>query len=35
VVNTGHGFKPVGGEISPSREEISRLIKDFFEKILK
>lgn len=35
VANAGHGFKPVGGEISPSREEISRLIKDFFEKILK
>ena len=35
VANAGHGFKPVGGEISPSRIEISQLIVNFFEQILK
>ncbi len=31
VKNAGHGFAPVGGPIEPSREELSRLIADFFE----
>ena len=35
VANAGHGFKPVGGEISPSRIEISQLIVNFFEQTLK
>lgn len=35
VANAAHGFKPVGGEISPSREEISRRIVSFFEEVLK
>ncbi len=35
VANAGHGFKPVGGEISPSREEISQMIVSFFEERLR
>ena len=35
VANAGHGFKPVSGQISPSREEISQLIVNFFEQTLK
>lgn len=35
VTNAGHGFKPIGGEISPSREEISQRIVSFFEQTLK
>ncbi|MBE7535344.1 MAG: alpha/beta hydrolase [Anaerolineales bacterium] len=35
VANAAHGFKPVGGEISPSREEIVQLTVVFFEEMLK
>jgi len=35
VEHAGHGFKPVGGEPSPSRVEIGALIGDFFEEQLK
>jgi acetyl esterase/lipase len=35
VVNAGHSFQPAGGPISPSREEISQMVVDFFEKQLK
>ncbi|MEB2334969.1 MAG: alpha/beta hydrolase [Anaerolineaceae bacterium] len=35
VANAAHGFKPVGGEISPSREEIVQLTVKFFEEMLK
>ncbi|MBK9007055.1 MAG: alpha/beta hydrolase [Anaerolineae bacterium] len=35
VANAGHGFKPVSGEISPSREEISQMIVAFFEDALR
>jgi len=31
VQNAAHGFRPQGGDISPSREEITRLIADFFD----
>lgn len=34
VMNAGHGFKPEGGQPDPDREEISRLIVDFFKKNL-
>ena len=35
VKNAGHGFKPTGGEIDPSRQEISELIASFFDRWLK
>jgi len=35
VANAGHGFKPVDGEISPVREEISQMIVAFFEETLR
>lgn len=35
VKNAGHGFKPAGGEIAPSREEISAMVVSFFETHLK
>jgi dipeptidyl aminopeptidase/acylaminoacyl peptidase len=35
VENADHNFKPVGGEIFPSREAISELMADFFERTLK
>ncbi len=35
VTNAAHGFRPVGASISPSREEISQLIVEFFEKYLR
>jgi acetyl esterase/lipase len=34
VKNAGHGFAPTGGEPNPSREEIARMIADFFDKKL-
>ncbi len=34
VANAGHGFKPVGGAISPNLEEIARLVCDFFDRTL-
>jgi dipeptidyl aminopeptidase/acylaminoacyl peptidase len=35
VKNAGHGFAPVGGAISPSRMEVTKMIADFFDKDLK
>ncbi len=35
VKNAGHSFAPVGGAISPSRQEISGLVGDFFDRTLK
>jgi acetyl esterase/lipase len=35
VENADHNFKPIGGEIHPSREDISDLLADFFDGILK
>ncbi len=35
VENADHNFKPVGGVINPSRTEISSLMGDFFDSILK
>jgi acetyl esterase/lipase len=35
VRNAGHGFKPVGGNPQPSREELSRMIADFFDGTVK
>ena len=35
VENADHNFKPVGGVIDPSRAEISSLMADFFDSILK
>jgi acetyl esterase/lipase len=35
VKNAKHGFVPAAGPISPSRQEISRMIADFFDKYVK
>ncbi len=35
VSNANHNFKPTGGPIKPTREEISRTMADFFAKWLK
>lgn len=35
VKNAGHGFAPGGGEISPTRSEITAMIVAFFEEHLK
>lgn len=35
VENAGHGFRPIGGEINPSRPEISCMIADFFDEHLR
>jgi acetyl esterase/lipase len=35
VKNAKHGFVPAAGPISPSRQEISRMIADFFDKHVK
>lgn len=35
VKNAGHGFRPIGGEIDPSRREIAALIAAFFDRSLK
>lgn len=35
VVNANHSFKPDGGQINPSRSEITQLIVAFFEETLK
>ncbi|MBI3952209.1 MAG: alpha/beta hydrolase [Acidobacteria bacterium] len=35
VKNAGHGFAPVGGPISPTRPELTRMIADFFDRHLK
>ena len=34
VKNAGHGFAPSGGRISPSRQEIEKLIVEFFSRNL-
>jgi acetyl esterase/lipase len=35
VKNANHNFKPTGGSISPTREEISTMMADFFDLWLK
>ena len=35
VENANHNFKPTGGVIRPAREEISNLMGDFFDRVLK
>jgi acetyl esterase/lipase len=35
VKNAGHGFAPLGGPISPSRQELTKMIADFFDQYLK
>jgi acetyl esterase/lipase len=35
VQNAGHGFRPVGGPIDPSRSQITQMLVDFFTKYLK
>lgn len=35
VKNADHGFNPVGGLMSPTRAEISRMIADFFDRYLR
>jgi acetyl esterase/lipase len=34
VKNAGHSFTPAGGAISPSQDEINRMIADFFDRYL-
>jgi len=34
VVNAGHSFVPMGGPLSPTRLEISRIVGDFFDKTM-
>ncbi|MFA5808936.1 MAG: alpha/beta hydrolase [Thermoleophilia bacterium] len=34
VENAGHGFVPSGGQISPSRQELAKMIVEFFQKEL-
>jgi len=35
VKNAGHGFSPAGGPISPSRQEITQMVADFFDRHLR
>lgn len=35
VKNAGHGFLPIGGKIQPTREEITRMVADFFDEQVK
>jgi acetyl esterase/lipase len=35
VKNAGHGFRQVGGPVSPSEQEITRMVADFFDKHVK
>ncbi len=35
VKNAGHGFAPLGRPISPSRQELTKMIGDFFDQYLK
>ncbi len=35
VKNAGHGFAPSGGDISPSRAELTKMIGNFFDQHLK
>ncbi|MFA5801626.1 MAG: alpha/beta hydrolase [Thermoleophilia bacterium] len=34
VENAGHGFRPDGGQISPTRQELAKMIVEFFRKEL-
>jgi dipeptidyl aminopeptidase/acylaminoacyl peptidase len=34
VKNANHGFAPTGGPISPGRQEITRMVADFFDEHL-
>lgn len=35
VKNAGHGFTPMGGPISPTRQELTTMMGDFFDQYLK
>jgi dipeptidyl aminopeptidase/acylaminoacyl peptidase len=35
VQNANHNFKPTGGPIDPTRTEISDIMADFFDRVLK
>jgi fermentation-respiration switch protein FrsA (DUF1100 family) len=35
VWNAGHGLRPIGGAISPSRGEITKMMADFFDRYLQ
>jgi len=35
VENADHNFKPIGGPINPTRAEISGIMADFFDRVLK
>ncbi|MCS6903124.1 MAG: alpha/beta hydrolase fold domain-containing protein [Candidatus Bipolaricaulota bacterium] len=35
VKNAGHGFAPMGGPISPTRQELTKMMGDFFDQYLK
>lgn len=35
VTNAGHGFAPVGGTPNPDRQELARMIADFFDQHLR
>ena len=35
VENAGHGLKPAGGTMNPSRSEITQIIADFFDEHLR
>lgn len=35
VRNAGHGFRPAGGDPSPSRAELTRMLADFFDRHVK
>jgi acetyl esterase/lipase len=35
VANAGHSFVPVGGAISPTRQQISRMVADFFDNTMR
>jgi acetyl esterase/lipase len=35
VENADHNFKPIGGPINPTRTEISDIMGDFFDRVLK
>ncbi len=35
VKNAGHGFSPAGGQPNPSREQITKMMADFFDRQVK
>jgi hypothetical protein len=35
VENADHNFKPTGGPIQPTRAEISDIMGEFFDRVLK